>query len=112
MRLARLGSEGTPPPFPLEKQWELQPDFKACFYVRVTATDARGVLAALGSVASNAEVSVHSVLRGDGGGGEGKEVVDVVVKTDACLRSQVASFVEGVKKEEWSAGEPVVMSIL
>lgn len=115
VRLARLGVEGTPPPFPLEKQWELQPDFKAGFYVRVMATDGCGVLAELGSAASKAGVSVHSVLRGGGGGGGGEgeeEVVNVVVKTDACLRSQVAAFVDGVKKEEWSNGEPVVMSIL
>ncbi|CAM9516860.1 unnamed protein product [Pylaiella littoralis] len=115
VRLARLGAEGTPPPFPLEKQWELQPDFKAGFYVRVMATDGCGVLAELGSAASKAGVSVHSVLRGGGGGGGGEgeeEVVNVVVKTDACLRSQVAAFVDGVKKEEWSNGEPVVMSIL
>ena len=113
VRLARLGAEGTPSPFPLEKPWELEPDFKACFYVRVTAMDGRGVLAAVGGLASKAGVSVHSVL-GAGAGGAGGEagVVNFVVKTDACLRSQVAALVDGVKGESWARGEPVVMSIL
>lgn len=115
VRLARLGAEGTPAPFPLERRWDLEPDFRACFYARVTAADGRGVLAAVGKLASEAGVSVHSVLRGDGGvgsGGEGGGVVDFVVKTDACQRSQVAAFVAGVKGEPWAKGEPVVMSIL
>lgn len=111
VRLARLGAEGTPAPFPLEREWELQPDFKACFYARVTAVDGCGVLAAVGSLASKAGVSVHSVLR-DGAGGEEGGVVNFVVETDECLRSQVAAFVDGVKGQGWSKGEPVVMSIL
>lgn len=116
VRLARLGSEGTPAPFPLEKTWELEPDFKACFYARVTAVDGLGVLSAVGALAAKAGVSVHSVLRESSGGGAGsgdeEMTVDFVVKTDACLRSQVAAFVAGVKGEEWARGEPVVMSIL
>eukprot|EP00752_Nemacystus_decipiens_P014271 g12692.t1 len=112
VRLARLGAEGTPAPFPLEKSWELEPDFKACFYVRVTAVDGCGVLAAVGGLASRAGVSVHSVL-GAGAGGVGEAgVLNFVVKTDACLRSQVAALVDGVKGESWARGEPVVMSIL
>ena len=110
VRLARLGAEGTPAPFPLEKPWDLEPDFKACFYVRVTAADGCGVLAAVGALASKAGVSVHSVL-GAGAGGE-TGAVNFVVKTDACLRSQVAALVDGVKGESWARGEPVVMSIL
>ena len=109
VRLARLGPSGAPRPFPLEKSWKLQPDFKACFYARVAAVDGCGVLAAIGAIAAKAGVSINSVLRDHK---EGGEVADVVVKTDVCLRSQVAAFVEGVKDEEWSRDEPVVMSIL
>lgn len=112
VRLARLGPAGTPKPFPLEKSWDLQPDFKACFYARVTAVDGCGVLAAVGALAAKAGVSVHSVLRDSSGDVDRAEGVNFVVKTDACLRSQVASFVEGVKAEGWARGEPVVMSIL
>lgn len=112
VRLARLGAEGTPPPFPLEKSWELEPDFKASFYTRVTAVDGCGVLAAVGSLAAKAGVSVHSILRDSTGEEDGAEAINFVVKTDPCLRSQVATFVEGVKGEAWAKGDPVVMSIL
>lgn len=109
LRLARLGPSGTPPPFPLEKSWKLQPDFKACFYARVSAVDGCGVLASVGAIAAKARVSVNSIMRDSDGGGE---VVNLVVRTDPCLRSQVAALVEGVKEEEWAREEPVVMSIL
>lgn len=112
VRLARLGPQGTPAPFPLEKSWELQPDFKACFYVRVTAVDGCGVLAAVGALAGKNGVSVHSVLRDSTGTEGGRESINFVIKTDTCLRSEVAAFVEGVKGETWARGEPVVMSIL
>lgn len=110
VRLARLGAKGTPAPFPLETSWELESDFKACFYVRVTAADACGVLGAVGALAAKAGVSVHSVLR-DPNEGEG-EVVNFVVKTSPCFRSEVLAFVDGVKGEGWAKGEPVLMSIL
>lgn len=110
VRLARLGAAGTPPPFPLERPLELEPDFEACFYVRVTAADGRGVLSAVGAIASEAGVSVHSVLRGEGG--EEAGVVSFVVKTDSCLRSQVAAFVDGLKGKKVATADPVVMSIL
>ncbi|CAN0252705.1 unnamed protein product, partial [Ectocarpus fasciculatus] len=114
VRLARLGAAGTPPPFPLERALELEPDFEACFYVRVTAADGRGVLSAVGAIASEAGVSVHSVLRGEGGGGGEEEAgaVSFVVKTDSCLRSQVAAFVDGLKGKKVATADPVVMSIL
>ncbi|CBN79120.1 Homoserine dehydrogenase [Ectocarpus siliculosus] len=115
VRLARLGAAGTPPPFPLERPLELEPDFEACFYVRVTAADGLGVLSAVGAIASEAGVSVHSVLRGgEGGGGGGEEagVVSLVVKTDSCLRSQVGAFVDGLKGKKVATADPVVMSIL
>ncbi|CAN0498072.1 unnamed protein product [Ectocarpus sp. 12 AP-2014] len=113
VRLARLGAAGTPPPFPLERPLELEPDFEACFYVRVTAADGLGVLSAVGAIASEAGVSVHSVLRGgEGGGGEEAGVVSVVVKTDSCLRSQVGAFVDGLKGKKVATADPVVMSIL
>ena len=115
VRLARLGPKGTPAPFPLEKEWELEPDFEACFYVRVTAVDGRGVLATVGALAAEAGVSVHSVLRdsnGEEGTGDSDAGVNFVVKTDACLRSEVAALVKGVSGQGWVRGDPVVMSIL
>lgn len=110
VRLARLGAKGTPAPFPLEKSWELEPDFKACFYVRVTAADVCGVLGAVGMLAAKAGVSVHSVLRDPNERAD--EVINFVVKTSPCFRSQVLAFVEGVKGQDWTKGEPVLMSIL
>lgn len=114
VRLARLGAEGVPTPFPLEQSWELEPDFEACFYARVTVVEGHAVLAPVGSIADKAGVPLNSVMRTpEGTGGEGAETtIDLVMRTGLCKRSQVLAFLEGVANEQWSRGEPVLMSIL
>lgn len=116
VRLARLGPSGTPPPFPLEQSWELQPDFEACFYVRITADSAEkdNMNVVMGDLAEQVGLSVFKVHSEPpvGQGGAATDATDFALMIGTCKQSQVVAFLESLKGQSWLKAEPVLMSVL
>lgn len=113
VRLSRLGVEGTRNPFPIEKSWELEPDFEACFYARVPGVEHDGALASIGKKAKEGGVSINSFLRVSGSPiSAGGSQVDYVLKTECCKLSKATKFMDSLRSEEWSNAAPILMPIL
>ncbi|CAN0368496.1 unnamed protein product [Hapterophycus canaliculatus] len=79
--IVRLGTGKVGAPFPYDKEWELETDFTACFYLRITCEDDIGIIKRVGELAADNGVSIHAILQNPI---EDVANVDFVVTTDPC----------------------------
>eukprot|EP00903_Cladosiphon_okamuranus_P008721 g8353.t1 len=107
--IVRLGTGKVGSPFPFDKEWELETDFTAGFYLRITCQDDLGIIKRVGELAAENGVSIHAILQNPI---EDVANVDFVVTTDPCKQSQVDLLSKCIGEEKWAKGVPLVMSLL
>uniref|UniRef100_A0A7S2WAR1 Homoserine dehydrogenase n=1 Tax=Rhizochromulina marina TaxID=1034831 RepID=A0A7S2WAR1_9STRA len=105
----RVAMDTTTPPFPLQRTLPLEPDYSACFYVRITVKDQLGIIANIGAIAAKAGVSIFSVLQNPI---TDPAKVDFVVTTDQCKRSQVQAVADEVSAQLFTVSPPLVMPMV
>ncbi|CAM9641461.1 unnamed protein product, partial [Ascophyllum nodosum] len=114
--IVRLGVGKVGAPFPFDKEWKLETDFTATFYIRITCKDDLGIIKRVGELAAVNGVSIHAILQNPI---EDPSNVDFVVTTDPCRRamkrkskSQMTKLSTSIAGETWAKGEPLVMPLL
>ena len=109
--LVRLSVGKNVDPFPLEDvpPIELNNDYTAQFYVRISITDGLGIIRQVGEAAEAAGVSIHAILQNP----ITRAQVDFVVTTEKGTRlSQVKDFSDRISKMSFALNPPLFMPML
>eukprot|EP00612_Vaucheria_litorea_P006515 CAMPEP_0171474450 /NCGR_PEP_ID=MMETSP0946-20130122/2433_1 /TAXON_ID=109269 /ORGANISM="Vaucheria litorea, Strain CCMP2940" /LENGTH=439 /DNA_ID=CAMNT_0012004385 /DNA_START=81 /DNA_END=1400 /DNA_ORIENTATION=+ len=107
--VVRLSKGYSTPPFPFDRDWELEKDFTGSFYLRITCRDELGIIKRVGGLAEENGVSIHAIHQNPI---EDFENVDFVVTTEECHLSQVDKLCDSISKETWSKNRPLCLSLL
>lgn len=96
-------------PFPPAGTAKLSWDYKAKFYVRISAKDALGIVKTIGELAEKHKVSINAILQ--------NPITDpnnmaFVVTTDTVEYSAVKAFAGDVGKTDFAIAEPLIINML
>lgn len=105
----RLGQEKCLDPFPLEKSLNIDNDYTACFYVRITCQDGLGIIKSVGEAAENTGVSIHAILQNPI---ISPSNLDFVVTTEPVKLSQVTAFAREIASKPFAKNSPLYFPIL
>lgn len=106
--MIRLSTGTTSKPFPLEANLNINNDYSAVFYVRISCTDGLGIIREVGEAAETCGVSINAILQNPITSSQ----VDFAVTTEKVMLSQVAAFSEKVAGMKWCGGAPFYMPIM
>ena len=108
--LVRLSVGKTVDPFPIDvPSIELNNDYTAQFYVRISITDGLGIIKQVGEAAEAAGVSIHAILQNP----ITRAQVDFVVTTEKGTRlSQVKDLCDRISKMSFALNPPLFMPML
>lgn len=96
-------------PFKSSVPSELQPDFEAHFFVRITISDGVGIIRAIGQLAEEANVSIYSILQSPI---VDRKRVQFVVTTDQASVSRVRDMCDSISKLPFVQEPPLFIPIL
>lgn len=105
----RACHDQTSAPFPPPGPAKLSSDYKAKFYVRISAKDCLGIIKTIGELAEKHKVSINAILQ--------NPITDpnnmaFVVTTDTVAFSAVKQFAADVKNADFAIAEPLVINML
>jgi len=96
-------------PFPLSSDIEVDGDFTAPFYIRISFQDGIGIIRMIGEIAECHRISIDSIIQNPI---KNRIMADFVVVTEECKHSQVQAFCIDVEKQEFVLSEPLCMPLL
>lgn len=106
--MIRLSTGTGSKPFPLEANLDINNDYSANFYVRISCTDGLGIIKEVGEAAESCGVSINAILQNL----ITSDQVDFAVTTESAMLSQVAAFADKVAGMKWSRGTPFFMPVM
>ncbi len=96
-------------PFPLTSDIEIDGDYSAPFYIRVSFQDELGIIRRVGEIAEKHGVSISTVLQNPI---KDRRMADFVITTETCRESQVREMCEDIGYEDFAHCTPLYMPML
>lgn len=95
--------------FPLSSEIEIDSDYSAPFYIRVSFQDELGIIRRVGEIAEKHGVSISSVLQNPI---KDRMMADFVITTEGCKESQVRNMCADIGYEDFAHCTPIYMPML
>jgi homoserine dehydrogenase len=107
--MIRLSMGTASKPFPLEAEVAIKNDYETTFYVRISCSDALGIVRDVGEAAESSGVGINAILQNSI---TDSKDVSFAVATEKAMLSQVTAFAEKIAAKKWCNAAPFFMPIM